>query len=501
MSDSALDYVTPEAAAFSRLLPFVCYMYPFYKPSWFHRHIARKLEDLESGKIERLLISMPPRHGKSMLASEFFIPWYLGRNPNHEVIFATYGQSLASDVGSKIRSIIQDASYADVFPGVSLDKSTQSKQQLKIMHAGLENRELPGSAIARGIGGSITGKGAHVLILDDPYKGRKEADSPVFRKAVTDYYTSVLRTRVYAGGKICMIMTRWRDDDLFGELQKVGDEKWDVISFPAIDEADRTLWPEMYSREQYLAIKNTIGVRDWNALFQQAPLQDTGNVFLKEFFRLFPYNEGKLPEFDIIIQSLDCSFKDGYDNDYTAHVTLGTFNPRAFFKDDSLPPIGVLILDCWHEKLTFPKLREAVAKEYNYVYGPNDKEVDVMVIEDAAAGISLIQELRFTGLNVLPYNPGRDDKLARAHAITHLIELGYVWIPESKRKPGEIMDQFVPFMKEILEFDRGAHDDFVDAFVQAMRFLSDRGYIRAPELVTIIKDYQPGSTYHNPYMA
>jgi len=492
----------PEDFAFSRLLPYVCFMWPHYKPSWFHREIARKLEAVERGEIKRLMISLHPRAGKSMLTAEFFTSWWIGRNPDKEVIFCTYNQRLADDVGGKVRNLIADPSYQDVFPNVTLDPSVAAKNKFNIFHSRMSERIRPGTYQATGIDGTVTGRGAHLFIIDDPYKNRQEADSEAVRKQVKDFYLSTALTRLYPGAAVVLIMTRWHEADLSGfVLSEHKHEGWEQLIFPAIDEDNRPLWPERYSLDHYLNIKRSLGSREWNSLFQGQPLVESGNIFKREWFKLLPYDQGKLPEFILLFQSLDCGFKDQDDNDYTASITVGVFSPKDHFKDDSLPEFGILIIDCWHDRLSFPDLRRVASQDFEYVYGQNDKEVDFLLVEDKAAGISLIQELRFTGIKCLSYNPGRMDKRSRAHSVSHLVELGYVWVPESSRTKGQIMDKFSAFLAEVLAFDRGAHDDFVDAFVQALRYCSDRGYVRTPELVTRLEDdfaVSPPTT-ENPY--
>jgi predicted phage terminase large subunit-like protein len=203
---------TPEDFAFSRLISYAAYQWPDYRCAPHHRLIARKLEAVERGEISRLMISMPPRHGKSMLASEFFPAWYIGRNPDHYVVTATYAQDLADDFGRKVKNQIEDPSFAGIFPGVRLAGDSKSakrfhvEQDGEVSEGGFEHRlQQSGAFYAVGVGGPLTGRGAHLLLIDDPVKNREDADSEVIRKKTKDWYTSTAYTRLMPGGRIVLI--------------------------------------------------------------------------------------------------------------------------------------------------------------------------------------------------------------------------------------------------------------------------------------------------------
>ena len=262
---------TPEDYAFSRLLSYAAYQWPNYADAPHHRLIARKLEAVERGEIRRLMISMPPRHGKSMLASEFFPAWYIGRNPNHYVIAATYAQELADDFGRKVRNQIADPAFKAIFPGVGLkDDSTSAKR----FHITAPNDAFAtgqdGAYFAVGVGGPLTGRGAHLLLIDDPVKNREDADSELIRKKTREWYTSTAYTRLMKDGRVVVIQTRWHESDLSGWLlAEHQHEGWDVLSLPAIDDSGKALWPEMYPVDRLNQIRLAVGPRDWSALYQQ----------------------------------------------------------------------------------------------------------------------------------------------------------------------------------------------------------------------------------------
>lgn len=235
-----------------------------YKPNWHHEQIASALEKVESGEIKRLLIQMPPRHGKSQLASINFPAWYLGRNPNKEIITASYSSDLAIDFGSKTRDVVNDEIYKDIFE-TRLKQDEQNKAKWRTNDKG--------SYTSVGVGGPLTGRGANILIIDDPLKNREEAESETMRKKVWDWYTSTAYTRLEKNGAIIVIMTRWHLDDLAGRLldyEQHGGEHWEVISFPAIAEDDErfrkkgeALWESKYDLNALLNIKQNIGAYDW----------------------------------------------------------------------------------------------------------------------------------------------------------------------------------------------------------------------------------------------
>lgn len=309
---------TPEDFAFSRLIAYAAYQWPGYRDAPHHRLIARKLEAVERGDCKRLMIFMPPRHGKSMLASEFFPAWYLGRNPGHYVIASTYAQDLADDFGRKVKAQIQDASYSAIFPGVKLAEDSHSVKRFHV-DGGIEvGTAQRGAYYAVGAGGPLTGRGAHLLLIDDPVKNREEADSETVRRRLRDWYTSTAYTRLMPGARIVLIQTRWHEDDLGGWLlEDHKHEGWDVLSLPALD-GDKPLWPDQYDAETLLKIKASIGARDWHALYQQQPSSEEGTFFRREWFKEWKAR----PQALHIYGTSDYAVTDG-GGDYTVHRVWG----------------------------------------------------------------------------------------------------------------------------------------------------------------------------------
>ncbi len=295
------------------LLSFTEYTLDSFESAEHHRLICEKLEAVERGEIKRLMITAPPRHTKSELSSRRFPAWYLGRNPNKQIIATTYGHEFASDFGRDVRAIVQSEEYKNVF---DLDLRADSKS------ANRWHTDKGGVYIATGVGGSITGRGAHIALIDDPFKNRDEADSEVHREKVWKWYTSTLYTRLMPGGAIIIILTRWHEDDLAGRLieaEKQGGDKWEKIDLQAISnentDNEKALWPAWYPLETLKQIRDVVGVRDWSALYQQNPKPIEGTFFKRDWFNR--YYIGEEPEQINKYMSSDYAVADEEDSDFT----------------------------------------------------------------------------------------------------------------------------------------------------------------------------------------
>ncbi len=275
-----------------RLIDFVKYNFKDYDTNWHHKVLAEKLEAVEKGEIKRLIVNMPPRHGKSTLSSIYFPVWYLGRHPDKEVVIASYSQDLAVKFGRAARNIVRQNEYKNLFK-ITLAEDSRS--------VGNWHTEKGGSYIAVGVGGALTGKGADLLIIDDPIKGRQEAKSDLVRETLWDWYISTAYTRLSPNGVIVICQTRWTDDDLVGRLLDKKDEsadKWEMVNFKAVAEEDEAfrkegeaLWPTRWSREALNRIRATEGPYDWSALYQQDPIPNELQVFKDNWFKHRSWNE------------------------------------------------------------------------------------------------------------------------------------------------------------------------------------------------------------------
>jgi hypothetical protein len=295
------------------LLAFTKYTMPSYQEAPHHKMIATLLESVALGLTSRAMIFMPPRHGKSELASRRFPAYYLGRFPQSEVIAASYNSDIAADFGRDVRSIVNSDEYGAVFPGVTLRPDSKAADRWHTSGGGAYR--------AAGIGTAMTGRGADLLLIDDPIKDREEADSELRRGRVWDWYRSTAYTRLSPNGRVVVIQTRWHEDDLSGRLierMQAGGDDWEILDLPAIGADGRALWPERYPLDRLEAIKGTLGQREWSALYQQRPQPDEGGYFQRGWFKEWTK---KPPQLNIYGTS-DYAVTDN-GGDYTVHRVWG----------------------------------------------------------------------------------------------------------------------------------------------------------------------------------
>lgn len=439
---------TAEDYAFSRLIAYAAYQWPGYRDAPHHRLIARKLEAVERGEIKRLMIFMPPRHGKSMLASEFFPAWYLGRNPSHYVIASTYAQELADDFGRKVKGQIADGSYQAIFPGVRLAEDSQSVKRFHV-EGGIElGTTQRGAYYSVGVGGPLTGRGAHLLMIDDPVKNREEADSEVVRRRIRDWYTSTAYTRLMPGARIVVIQTRWHEDDLSGWLLKEHQhEGWDVVSLPAISDAGEALWPEQYSQAELERIKAAVGPRDWSALYQQRPAPESGDYFKREWFRYYE----EAPERLQIYGASDYAIT-AKGGDYTVHGIFGVDRAGRIY-----------LLDLWRQQTTsdvwIDAFLDLVARwkpiQWGEEQGQIIKSLDPFINKRSIERQTFVAREQFASLS---------DKASRAQAIRGRMAQGMVYFPRNAPWLADLE-------RELLTFPVGVNDDQVDVLSLLGRML------------------------------
>ena len=327
MSASAVDHGQLFALAHEDLACYSIAQCPQFERAPHHELIISKLEAVESGEIKRLLIFLPPRHGKSFITSSIFPAWLLGRHPQHHVVFATYGQELSDDFGRCVRNFIADPVHQAIFPNCRLSEDSTSVRRF--------NTTAGGAYFAVGRGGAITGRGAHLLLIDDPIKDCEEANSETVRKALHEWYASVAYTRLMPGGAIIIIQNRWHEDDLAGWLlREHANENWDVLCLPAIAEQDEgfrkegePLWSEKFPLPELERTRTAIGGRAWASLYQQRPAAAEGVIFKRDWWQFF--SPPPTVAFDQIVQSWDTAFKKGTENDFSVCTDLtGDFCTR-----------------------------------------------------------------------------------------------------------------------------------------------------------------------------
>ena len=438
---------------------FVSQMWPVFISGAHHKVMAEAFERVVDGSLKRLIINMPPRHTKSEFASFLLPAWFLGKFPEKKIIQTAHTAELAVGFGRKVRNLVSSDQYQKVF---DLKLSSDSKA------AGRWNTGVGGDYFAIGVGGAVTGKGADLLIIDDPHSEQEaKQNNPAIFDSVYEWYTSGPRQRLQPGGAIIIVMTRWSKKDLTGQIiknsEKEGVNDWEVIEFPAIMPSGKPLWPGFWKKEELEAIKAEIPASKWEAQYQQNPTSEEGAIIKRSMWKIWEHQNP--PQCEYVIQSWDTAFEKSNRSDYSACTTWGIFY-QANVSGDMKP--NIILLDAYKERLEFPELKAkalAMWKEWN---------PDVLIVEKKAAGAPLIYELRQMGIPLSEYTPGHGrskghDKVARVNSISDLFASGVVWCPDT-RWADELMD-------EVASFPNGDHDDLVDSTSQALIRFRQGGFI------------------------
>jgi len=436
---------------------FVEQMWPVFISGSHHRIMADAFERVASGKLKRLIINMPPRHTKSEFASFLLPAWFLGKFPEKKIIQTAHTAELATGFGRKVRNLVQSEPYQKVF---QTELSSDSKA------AGRWNTSKGGDYFAIGVGGAVTGKGADILIIDDPHSEQEaKQNNPAVYDGVYEWYTSGPRQRLQPGGAIIIVMTRWAKRDLTGQILKKsgqdGVDQWEVIEFPAIMPSGNPLWPGFWKKEELEAIRAEIPVAKWEAQYQQNPTSEEGAIVKREMWKRWDKNDP--PPCEYVIQSWDTAFEKSNRADFSACTTWGVFkHPDQKGRERA----NIILLDAVKERLEFPELKAKAKELYTYW------EPDGLIIEKRASGAPLIHELRQMGIPLSEYTPSKgNDKIARVNAISDLFASGIVWAPYT-RWADEVIE-------EMASFPNGDHDDLVDSSSQALMRFRQGGFIRA----------------------
>jgi|TARA_R110000803_G_scaffold38422_1_gene82984 predicted phage terminase large subunit-like protein len=436
-----------------KFLPFVHHVYDNFIEGSHHRVIAKKLEAVARGEIKRLIINMPPRHSKSEFASYLMPAWFLGRNPKLKIIQATHNTELAVRFGRKVRDLIDDPEYKAIFPNTNLKEDNKG--------AGTWGTDKGAEYFAAGVGAAITGRGADLLVIDDPHSEQDALSSTAFDHAY-EWYTSGPRQRLQPGGAIIIVMTRWGKKDLTGQLlsqQKMDrlSDQWDVVEFPAIMPSDKPLWPEFWDKEALLSIKASLPVAKWQAQWQQNPTSSESAIIKREWWK--DWEKEKIPRLEYVLQAYDTAFSKKQSADYSAITTWGVFKP-----EDSGPD-NIILMDARRGRWNFPELKDIAYEEHEYW------EPDMVIVEAKATGQPLIDELRLKGIPALGFSPGKgSDKVTRMHMVAPLFEAGMVWAPMKEKFSDEVIE-------EIVSFPNGDHDDFCDSMTLALMRFRQGGFI------------------------
>jgi len=439
-------------------MSYVKKMWPGFIHGRHHALMAKKFEEIAEGKLKRLIICLPPRHSKSEMGSYLFPSWFLGKYPGKKVMQASNTGELAVGFGRKVRNLVMSEEYQGVFPGVNLRQDSKA--------AGRWATNKNGEYFAIGVGGTMTGRGADLCIIDDPHTEGEAAlaayDASIYDKTY-EWYTSGPRQRLQPNGSIVIIATRWGQKDLIGRVLKDAaergkDNEWEVIELPAIMPSGKSLWPEFWSLEELQALQEELPPAKWNAQYQQNPTGEEGAIVKREWWQV--WEKENPPNCQFVIQSWDTAFTKNERSDYSACTTWGVFHLNEDEND-----VNIILLDAFQKRMEFPELKEKAYAHYK------EWEPDAFVVEAKAAGAPLIYELRQMGIVVSEYTPSRgNDKFVRINSVSDLFRSGKVWAPDTR------------WAREVVEnmaaFPNGDHDDLTDSSVQALIRFRQGGFIR-----------------------
>jgi predicted phage terminase large subunit-like protein len=463
------DVLARREKAKDHFMEFAHHVYDNFIEGDHHRVIAEKLERVARGELKRLIVNMPPRHSKSELASYLMPAWFLGRNPKLKIIQATMNTELATRFGRKVRDLVDDPMYKEIFPSTVLKADSQA--------AGRWETEQKGEYFAAGVGAAMTGRGADLLIIDDPHSEQDALSSTAYDNTY-EWYTSGPRQRLQPGGTIIIVQTRWSKKDLTGRLlnEQAKDslaDQWEVVEFPAILPSGSPLWPEFWKKEELLGVKAALSPSKWNAQWQQDPTSDEVAMIKREWWRT--WEKEKIPRLKYVLQSYDTAFSKKETADYTAITTWGVFDPEEDGVDH------IILMDAQKDRYNFPELKETATEQYEYW------EPDMVLIEAKASGIPLADELMRINIPVNTFSPGRRkggggvDKTTRMHMVSPIFEAGRVWVPDTKFAEEVI--------EEVASFPNGEHDDFCDSMTMALIRFRQGGLVSLEEDEE--DDYEP----------
>ena len=440
-------------------MDFVHKVWPHFIDGAHHKEMANAFERVARGECKRLIINMPPRHTKSEFASYLLPAWFLGKFPKKKIIETAHTAELAVGFGRKVRNLVDSDVYKAIFPGVGLQSDSKA--------AGRWATNQGGDYFAIGVGGAVTGKGADILIIDDPHSEQEATlaeNNPEVYDKTHEWYTSGPRQRLQPGGAIIIVMTRWSKKDLTGQVLKSAaqrsGEEWEVIEFPAILPDDLPLWPQFWSLTELLALKNELPNGKWMAQYMQQPTSDVSAIVKREWWKIWEHEDPPYCEF--LIQSWDTAFLKTQRSDYSACTTRGVFyRPN----DRGVDVANIILLNSFKRRMEFPELKQTALEHYK------EWEPDAIIVEAKASGAPLVFELRAMGIPVQEYTPSKgNDKIARLNAVADLFASGRVWVPATSWAE--------ELVEEVASFPSGEHDDLVDSMSQALLRFRRGGFVQ-----------------------
>jgi len=467
--------------AYNSFRDFIQHTMPSYEFNWHHEIMIKILQSLMHTTDRRIMIFMPPRFGKSELVSRRFPAWLLGRKPDTRIMGCSYSANLATMFSRDVQRILESEQFHEIFPDSMIPNAEFSKphpdnNKYKRTNSYFEMIDHPGYLLSVGVGGSITGMGADLLVIDDPVKNEEEALSETYQEKVFSWYNSTAYTRLEKGANVIICQTRWHMEDLSGKLiqeVEMGGDKWEIINFPAIATAlsvegsqlsqchsgdlrkeGQPLWPGKYDLDRMEKIRKQVGSRVWSSLYQQNPIIEGGNIVKEDWIQY--YNPAAAP-FDIhnfrdcyVVTSWDLTFKDT-GKSWTVGVVIVKKGSDFF------------LLDMYRKKADFPETKKAIkdmAKRYPMC--------SAVLVEEKANGSAIISELKSTVSHLIPVQAtvSKDERL---HAVSPTFEAGNFYLPTGYPKNKDIVG-------ELISFPNAGHDDIVDAISQAiLRFQEMKG--------------------------
>ena len=439
------------------LLSFADHVYPGYKVGPHHRRLANIFEEIAAGKKKRVIVNIAPRHGKSELISYLAPAWFLGKYPHKKVIMASHTADLAVDFGRRVRNLVADEKYKDIFPQIELQQDSKSASRW--------GTNFKGEYFAIGVGGALAGRGADLFIIDDPHSEQeaKQMRPEVFLPA-WEWFQSGPIQRLMPGGAIIVVMTRWSKLDLTAQIvnhmvKNEDADQWEVVEFPAILPSGKALWPDFWPVEELEAKKVGMDPRYWQAQYMQDPTAEEGALIKREWWQI--WDKETPPECEFVIMSLDAAQEANNRADYNALTTWGVF------QNEETNVYNIILLNSVKKRMEFPELKAMVLQEYK------EWEPDAFIVEKKSNGSALYQELRRMGVPVSEFTPGKgQDKIARVNAVSDLFSSGIVWAPD-RRWAKDVIE-------ECNDFPSGANDDLVDSTTQALLRFRNGGFLRLP---------------------
>ena len=454
-------------------LAFIAAMDGTYKFGSHLKKLGSLLMDVEANIKNRIAVSMAPRFGKSQMISIMYPAWYLGKHPDHKVIVASHTVDLAVVMSRKVRNLMQTAEYKEIFPNTRIAADAKA--------AGQWNTTAGGEFFAIGVGGALAGRGAHLIVADDPLSEQDiKAGNTTSLDAVYEWFSAGLRTRLMPDGKICVLHTRWHQRDLIGRLIKdsemnEGGDKYETFEFPAIlnegTDNEKSLWPEQWTLESLVQTRASMHhiMWQWFAQYQQNPTASEAAIIKREWIQWWPHEDP--PRVDFVVQAWDTALTTKQRSDFSVGQTWGVWT-----NEDG--ETNVIILNRVKGKFEFPELKKIAHDQFE------EWQPDSVIVEAKASGQPLIDEMRRSGIFVQDYSPGKgQDKIARLNAVADMFASGHVWFPETSWASSVV--------EEILAFPAGEHDDEVDTCTLALMRIRKGGLLTQRNDVQNQDDFMP----------